>query len=106
MGYTTQKTEARAEAKGGNAERPERETKSPVKAVLIQANIRQVPAHVRLTNDCVGLTDQKDFRPDISPDGIRTIIIVYNSYMVWKKYLVSTIMCAEIKPRLLVDDTR
>ena len=32
----------------GNAERPERATKSPVmKAALVQANIRQVPAHVR-----------------------------------------------------------
>ena len=37
---------------------PSGRRKSPVmEAVLVQANIRQVPAHVRLTNDRVGLTD-------------------------------------------------
>ena len=41
----------------GDAERPERRRKSSVKAVLVQANIRQVPARVRLTNDRVGVTD-------------------------------------------------
>ena len=46
---------------------PSGRRKSPAKAVLVQANIRQVPAHVRLTNDRVGLTNRtrKDFRRDI-----------------------------------------
>ena len=58
MGYTTQKTKARVEEGEGTPNVPSGRRKSPVmKAVLVQANIRQVPAHVRLTNDRVGLTD-------------------------------------------------
>ena len=59
MGYTTQKTKARVEEKAeGTPNAPSGRRKSPVKAVLVQANIRQVPAHVRLTNnDRVGLTE-------------------------------------------------
>ena len=43
-----------------------------MKAVLVQANIRQVPAHVRLTNDRVGLTDPGKISAEIftqQPDG-------------------------------------
>ena len=58
VGYTTQKTKARVEEKAkGTPNVPSGRQKSPAKAVLVQANIRQVPAHVRLTNDRVGLTD-------------------------------------------------
>ena len=58
VGHTTQKTKARVEEGEGTPNVPSGRRKSPVmKAVLVQANIRQVPAHVRLTNDRVGLTD-------------------------------------------------
>ena len=52
------KTKAGVEEKAkGTPNVPSGRRKSPAKAVLVQANIRKVPAHVRFTNDRVGLTE-------------------------------------------------
>ena len=55
---------------------PSGRRKSPVmKAVLVQANIRQVPAHVRSNHLSRGTNrSRNDFRRDIDPDGIINLI--------------------------------
>ena len=54
---------------------PSGRRKSPAKAVLVQANIRQVPAHVRWCQRSRGTNrSRKDFRRDIDPDGIINLI--------------------------------
>ena len=72
VGYTTQKTKARVEEKAkGTPNVPSGRRKSPAKAVLVQANIRQVPAHVRWCQRSRGTNrSRKDFRRDINLDGI------------------------------------
>ena len=67
------KTKVGVEEKAkGTPNVPSGRRKSPAKAVLVQANIRKVPAHVRLTNDRVGLTDPGKISAEIltHPDGI------------------------------------
>ena len=52
------KTKVGVEEKAkGTPNVPSGRRKSPAKAVLVQANIRKVPAHVRWFNDRVGLTE-------------------------------------------------
>ena len=72
VGYTTQKTKARVEEGEGTPNVPSGRRKSPVmKAALVQANIRQVPAHVRWCQRSRGTNrSRKDFRRVIHPDGI------------------------------------
>ena len=76
VGYTTQKTKARVEEKAkGTPNVPSGRRKSPAKAVLVQANIRQVPAHVRWCQRSRGTNrSRNDFRRDIDPDGIINLI--------------------------------
>ena len=66
------KTKAGVEEKAkGTPNVPSGRRKSPAKAVLVQANIRQVPAHVRWCQRSRGTNrSRKDFRRDISLDGI------------------------------------
>ena len=76
VGHTTQKTKARVEEGEGTPNVPSGRRKSPVmKAVLVQANIRQVPAHVRWCQRSRGTNrSRNDFRRDIDPDGIINLI--------------------------------
>ena len=46
VGYTTQKTKARVGEAKGTPNVPSGRRKSPAEAVLVQANVRQVPAHM------------------------------------------------------------
>ena len=50
VGYTTQKTKARVGEAKGTPNVPSGRRKSPAEAVLVQANVRQVPAHMRWFN--------------------------------------------------------